>query len=142
MSTALYQDALVSLANSRIGALRLQCPDASVRVDNPLCGDEVTLDLRVRSGTVEQIGHCVRGCILCEASAAWIASHAPGCGVSEIKAMAGAMRELMAHGTLPEGDQWAQAGVFSPVHQAKSRRRCVLLAFEALELALAELEQQ
>ena len=47
-------------------------------VDNPLCGDRVTLDLNLADGRVREVGHKVRGCLLCQAAAAAIGERAPG----------------------------------------------------------------
>jgi nitrogen fixation NifU-like protein len=78
MSEALYQAALVERAHAGRGRGRLSAPDRSVTLDNPLCGDRVTIDLTLNDGRVTTVGHQVRGCLLCEASAETIAQHAPG----------------------------------------------------------------
>ena len=74
MSEALYHAALVDRARTAFGKGRLPDADASATVDNPLCGDRVTLDLKITDGKITAIGHDVRGCLLCEASAATIAA--------------------------------------------------------------------
>lgn len=133
MSEALYHAALVERARAGFGKGRLQGADASATVDNPLCGDRVTLDLSLADGRIAAIGHEVRGCLLCEASAATIAEFLRGSGQAEIEAIDAAAKRLMKEG---QGDpHWTCLEIFTPVHNAKSRRDCVLLPFEALRRA-------
>jgi nitrogen fixation protein NifU and related proteins len=133
VSEALYHKALVERARAAFGKGRLTDATGSATVDNPLCGDRVTLDLTVRDGRIVEIGHHVRGCLLCEAAAATIAEHGRGADRAALNAMSAAARALMAEGTLDP--HWQCLEIFRPVHSAKSRRDCVLLPFEALKRA-------
>lgn len=135
MSEALYHAALVERARAAFGKGRLPDATSSATIDNPLCGDRVTLDLAIADGRVTAIGHQVRGCLLCEAAAATIAEHCRGAGPAELDAISAAARALMAEGALDP--RWQCLEIFRPVHQAKSRRDCVLLPFEALKRAAA-----
>ncbi|WP_374366812.1 iron-sulfur cluster assembly scaffold protein [Dongia sp.] len=136
MSQALYHEALVARARSGLGKGRLDPHDASARLDNPLCGDRVTLDLKIADGHITGIGHEVKGCLLCEAAAATIAGQLKGATPAQAREMIAAVTALMKDGTaLPEA--FAELAIFTPVHLAKSRRDCVLLPFGALEKALA-----
>jgi nitrogen fixation protein NifU and related proteins len=137
MTEPLYRDALVALARAAHERGRLQHPDCSTRVDNPLCGDEVTIDLKLAQGRITQVGHKVRGCLLCEASASWIGQHAVGCDEHLAATVLDEMRILMEQGEL-DAATWPDTDLFAPVHRVKSRRRCVLLPLEALRQALAQ----
>jgi nitrogen fixation NifU-like protein len=134
LSEALYHKALVERARAAFGKGRLPEATASATVDNPLCGDRVTLDLAVKDGHVERVAHHVRGCLLCEAAAATIAEFCRGSSRDELDAMSQAARKLMADGDELE-PRWQCLEIFRPVHAAKSRRDCVLLPFEALKRA-------
>jgi len=135
MSSELYHAELVARAREAFGEGRIATAAASVTLDNPLCGDRVTLDLEKADGAVKAIGHEVKGCLLCAASAATIAAFASNRSPSELREMAAAARMLMKDGT-PVPEKFAGLRVFTPVHAAKSRRDCVLLPFEALGKAL------
>ena len=79
MSDQLYQDKIVALAKSKTGAGKLASPTKTARRDNPLCGDRVIIDVVVNGqGRIAEIAHQVRGCLLCQASAAALASVAVG----------------------------------------------------------------
>ncbi|HVJ43555.1 MAG TPA: iron-sulfur cluster assembly scaffold protein [Dongiaceae bacterium] len=135
MTAALYHAALVERAKAAFGKGRLSQPTTSVTLDNPLCGDRVTLDIVLSDGRLAQIGHQVRGCLLCEAAAATIAENCSDQSVAQARAIIPAIRTMMQDG-LTAGTDWPALEIFTPVHASKSRRDCVLLPFAALEKAL------
>jgi len=135
VSADLYQAELVARARGAFGKGRLAGAAASVTLDNPLCGDRVTIDLARSEGRVSAIGHEVKGCLLCEAAAATIADLGRNKTPEELRDMRRAVTALMKDGT-PAPAPFSGLAVFTPVHAAKSRRDCVLLPFEALEKAL------
>jgi nitrogen fixation NifU-like protein len=134
MSDELYQARIVALAKSKAGAGKLAAPTKSVRRDNPLCGDRVTIDVRVEDGRIAEIAHQVRGCLLCQASAVALASTAVGrdaAGVAELRH--DAERAIGRE----SGKAHDPFDAFEPVANHKSRHECVLLPFEALKDALS-----
>lgn len=138
---ALYHDALVRLARQARGAGRLDPPAASATLDNPLCGDRVTMEVRLEGGRIGALAHRVRGCILCEAAASYLGGAAPGLLPAQVREGRERLAALLAGAAAP-GDPWSGLAVFEPVRAAKSRHRCVLLAFDALAEALAQGEVQ
>jgi nitrogen fixation NifU-like protein len=131
---ALYGDALRALAEAGKASGRLAGADATATVDNPLCGDRVTVDVAFAGDRIAAVGHEVKGCLLCEAAAAVVAAEACGHGRAEI---ADWPRQVKAY--LKTADAPAPlAGLepFAPVRRFRSRHRCVALAFEALARAL------
>ena len=136
MLEALYQDKIIELSRNSRNRGRLEAPDASARVDNPLCGDRVTMDISIKDGRVSAIGHKVRGCALCEAASEIISQNAIGLDATELSQIEAATRVFMTSSA--EEHPWAQLSVFKPVRDVKSRHECVYLPFTALSKALAE----
>jgi nitrogen fixation NifU-like protein len=134
MSQALYQDRIVALAKSKTGAGTLAAPTFKAMRDNPLCGDRVTMEVRVDGeGRVAELAHKVRGCALCEASAAALTPRAIGHTAAEIAELRREIDSVLAGESAGTGDFAA----FAPVAEHRSRRDCVTLPFEALRAALA-----
>jgi nitrogen fixation NifU-like protein len=134
MSDELYQARIVALARSKAGAGKLATPTRSARRDNPLCGDRVTIDVTLENGRIAELAHQVRGCLLCQASAAALATSALGrdaAGVAELRH--DAERAIGREAGLAR----EPFDAFAPVAGHKSRHECVLLPFEALQDALA-----
>jgi nitrogen fixation protein NifU and related proteins len=143
MRDDLYHQAILDLARQATGHGRLEAPQVSVKVDNPLCGDRVTLDLDMADGRVSAVGHQVRGCLLCQAAATVIGARAPGQSAAALRESTERLRRLIVDGADAAEDAavegvWPELGVFAPVHRHKSRHECVLLPFVALGRALEQ----
>ena len=125
----------MAAARRTSGRGRLAHPHGSATVDNPLCGDRVTIDVGLGPpARVARIGQVVRGCVLCEAAAVLIAEQAPERGLEELLGLgAGVEAALRNGGPFP----WPELEMFAPVRGVRSRHRCVGLPFEALAAALA-----
>ena len=139
MSDDLYQSAIMERAKTPVRAGRLGSPDISVTVDNPLCGDRVTLDVKLDNGTVADIGHHVRGCALCQASASIMAEAVAGQRVSDVGSGRDKIKAMFGGSEAPAAP-WSGYGIFAPVRSHKSRQDCVLLPLEALAQALAQVK--
>lgn len=137
MSADLYQDKILALAHDHARAGRLESPDATATVDNPLCGDRVTIDLRLKDGRIDEMAHHVRGCVLCQASAAALGATAVGKSRETLAEAAGALKAMLSGGDAPGGD-WASFDAFTPVAEHKSRHSCVLLPFDTIAEALGD----
>jgi len=134
MTQALYQDRIVALAKSKAGAGTLAAPTAKAMRDNPLCGDRVTMEIRLdEQGRIAELAHKVRGCALCEASAAALTPRAIGHTATEVAELRREIDSVLTGEAQGSGDFAA----FAPVAEHRSRRDCVTLPFEALRAALA-----
>ena len=142
MNDELYHEAILELAKKARHASRLEAPQASVTVDNPLCGDRVTLDLTLADGRVRAVGHRVRGCLLCQAAAVAIGERAPGETPADLRAVARDLTDAITRAPETGGELWPELAAFAPVRAHKSRHECVLLPFQALTQALDEVETE
>lgn len=138
MADELYNAAIVSEAKAKVGAGRLEAPEVTVDVDNPLCGDRVTLDVTGDSGRVTALAHKTRGCLLTQAAASVVARRAPGADAASLRALHAQIEALLRGEPVPDAPP--EILMFRPVQAVRSRHDCVLLPFEALEEALAKLE--
>jgi NifU-like protein involved in Fe-S cluster formation len=133
----LYNEALVLLARERFGSGRLEAPGGAATLDSPLCGDRVTVEIRMAAGRVEALAHHVRGCVLCEASASLLGRAAPGRSAAELEAARAAAAALLGEGAPAPAGPFAGLSAFAPVRAVPSRHGCVLLPFDALRAAIA-----
>jgi len=86
---------------------------------NPLCGDRITLQLRVRGGVIDGVGFTGRGCAISQASASLLTDEIKGKGVEAASAM-GASDVLDMLG----------------IEISPARMKCALLSLETLHGAL------
>ncbi|MCY4452062.1 MAG: iron-sulfur cluster assembly scaffold protein [Immundisolibacterales bacterium] len=135
-----YHAAILGAAHRASGKGRLEAPDSTATVDNPLCGDRVTIDIRwdtpVRDANLREIGQVVRGCVLCEAAAALIVEVGTGAAASDLRHASDCIRRMLEEGAPPPPGDWKRAEMFVPVRAHPSRHDCVLLPFQALLEAL------
>ncbi|MFO1067124.1 MAG: iron-sulfur cluster assembly scaffold protein [Geminicoccaceae bacterium] len=133
MTDAIYNETIVRTARDRSHAGRLDGADRSVTRDNPLCGDRVTLDLKLAAEAVAEARHKTRGCLLTEAAATLVAARAEGLDPAKAAALVTAVRAFLAGDAPPP---WPELAMFEPVRAVRSRHECVLLPFETLAEAL------
>lgn len=133
---ALYDQAIKTVARRASGAGRLDNPDVEVTVDNPLCGDRVTIGAHLSGDEVHTLGHRVRGCLLCEAAASSLGSLMPGQDRAQLVEIHAQLEALLNGADIKFEPAWEELDMFAPVRDFKSRHRCVTLPFEALLSAL------
>ena len=135
MSDDLYHAAIMDRARAAAGDHRLSEADATVTVDNPLCGDRVTLDVRMNGERIAAVGYRVRGCALCQAATSIAGEALFGVARKDAEEAETALRALLEVGAEPV-ERWSGFGIFRPVGHHRSRHGCVLLAMKALRKAL------
>lgn len=119
---------------------RLPEHSASVGLHNPVCGDQLVLDVQVDDGVVTDIGFDGHGCAISMASASMLCEAAVGRPVAEADAIAkGFIRFLTTpDAPPPDGDLEVLAGV----KKFASRVKCATLAHNALAKAIADVGHQ
>lgn len=132
---ALYQDAIKQFAHADHGRGQLANATAEAKLDNPLCGDRVRMQVEMASGHIAAVAHETKGCLLCRAAASLIGSRAAGQDQAGIEAVVDALDTMLKDGT-PVPSAWPELSMFAPAHAYPSRHRCVLLPFHALLAAL------
>lgn len=133
--SGLYQEAIKQYAQAAHGQGKLAASSGTAKLDNPLCGDRVAIQVAVASGRIAALAHETRGCLLCRAAASVIGVRAPGQDEAAIGAVAGALESMLKNGT-PVPVDWPELAMFEPARDFASRHRCVLLPFRALLAAL------
>lgn len=106
-----------------------------VTLDNPGCGDQVTVWVDVQDGRIAGLTFTGKGCAISQSSASLMTVALTGRTVPEAQAMAGQFRAMVMGeeaGDPQLGDLLALAGV-SRLH---ARRKCALLPWRALEQTL------
>ncbi len=129
----LYKDEIKRLAQAATGAGALDDPKISVTKDNPLCGDRIGLDVRLKEGRIDAVAHRVKGCLMCRAAAAIVGARAPGASREEALEAEAALAALLKQGTPIPAETWPELALFAPLARHKSRHDCALLPFQALK---------
>jgi len=133
----LYSRALLDLARAPRHTGKLAEPAQVARVDNALCGDRVTLHVRVKDGVLVSVAHQTRGCALCIASASVMAEAvmAESVETAERRAVSVVAELAPLCLELPVLTDPAMA-LFDGVRGMPGRRGCVALPWQALREVL------
>ena len=100
---------------------------------NPLCGDRVTVRVRVEDGVIREARFEARGCMIARASSSLMTASIVGRGIDEALLLVGTRDALIGDDPPP-----ADVGALEPLRGARdfqARRGCVTLPWRALEAA-------
>jgi nitrogen fixation NifU-like protein len=115
-------------------------PDATaiVKGDNPSCGDEVELSVKLTPKSLEGLKFTGHGCAICMASASLMTVKMRGKSRTEAQSAIEAFRQML---TAPEPgeppENFGDLLVFGAVRRFPQRVKCAMLAWRALEQALS-----
>ena len=137
MNEDIYHDAIIEWSKKTAHIAHLEHADRKGTASNPLCGDQVTVELRMEDGFIQSMAVQVRGCVLCKASSCLLTEFAEGLTLDKIKMIRHDLENTLksADGLppeLPEG-----LSMFLPVRSHKSRHSCVLLPYDAVINAMS-----
>ena len=102
---------------------------------NPICGDEITLRVRVSGDRIAEVAWEGAGCSISQASASMLAELAPGLAREDALALVADFREaLRSRGAIAlDEDVFGDASALSGVSKYTARVKCAMLAWVALE---------
>lgn len=106
---------------------------------NPLCGDEISVFIRVENDRITDISFDGQGCAISKASASLMTSRLKGRTLEEVRAVAADVRELLTGPDEGPADleKLGDLAALQGVRKYAVRVKCATLAWHALEAALA-----
>jgi nitrogen fixation NifU-like protein len=137
-SDELYQATIVDHDRAPRNAGPLADATHHATVDNPLCGDVVTVHARIADGTVHELRFEGRGCALSRAAASIMTTMVQGCSTDEARRLAAAFEQFVQappDAAIP--DDLGELQAFAGVRRFRSRRVCATLGFRALLRAMS-----
>jgi nitrogen fixation NifU-like protein len=103
---------------------------------NPLCGDEIAVELRLGDGLIQDVAFSGRGCSISQASGSMMTDAVKGLSPADAIKLAERFKRLMTH---PEEEPAADIGdleAFQGVAKFPVRVKCATLAWHVLEEGL------
>ncbi len=133
----LYQELILDHNKRPRNRGRLASCDCHARGHNPLCGDEVDIDVDVEDDIIRDVKFDGSGCAISTASASIMTETVKGKSVDEVKALFEQFHDVVTGET--EGDAAAMGKLFafSGVGAYPARVKCATLAWHTLIAALA-----
>jgi nitrogen fixation NifU-like protein len=133
----LYREVLLDHGHHPRGAGPLPAATHEATAHNPLCGDRITVRLRLEGDAVAEVRFEARGCLIAQASASLMTEALAGRRLDEALERANAVSALVSENEdVPPGE----LGPLEPlraVREFPARKACVILAWDALRQALS-----
>lgn len=134
--SALYQEMILDHYRRPRNKGEIENPDETIVMKNPLCGDEITVQLRYEGDQVVDVGFVGRGCSISQASASMMTQLVKGKSASEIEELRSRFRDMVMGNVDAEGEKsLGSLRALGGVSKFPARVKCALLAWNALEEA-------
>jgi len=124
MADSIYREIILEHSRHPKNRGTLDPADFSYEDVNPLCGDEIRIDVRVADDRVSEIAFSGRGCAVSQASASILTEMVEGMSIADVKG-------------ITKDDLLDEIGI--PVSPA--RLKCALLSLKVLKAGLYGVEQ-
>lgn len=103
---------------------------------NPLCGDRLTLYLKLEDGVIHDVSFEGSGCAISTASASMMTEHLKGKTEQEAEALFENFHHLVTQDAAAPGPDLGKLAVLAGVRAFPSRVKCATLAWHTLHAAL------
>jgi len=120
----------------------LEHPDHTMEGANPLCGDEIVIEVKVDQETVQDIAFSGKACAICTASTSMFCEQAVGKKFSEIETVNVIMHRMIKGEELEREDRrlLGDAYALQGVSKLPVRVKCALLVYETWNVLLKQIK--
>jgi nitrogen fixation NifU-like protein len=121
MSNAdIYHEMIIDYSRNPLNFGKLENPDATYHDSNPLCGDSIDIDLKIKEDKISDIKFHGKGCAICMACTSVLTELTKGKGIDDVK-------------NINKNDILSELGL---EHLQAVRIKCALLSLKVLKYAL------
>lgn len=114
-------------------------PDIKVEGANPLCGDELSIFVRLVHAKITDVKFVGRGCSISQSSASMMTQQIKGKTLDEAKHLVGRFKAMM-HGEPVNEDELGDLMALQGVRKFPVRIKCATLSWVALEQGVGEFQ--
>ena len=133
----LYQEILLEHNSKPRNFRKVEDANASAEGYNPLCGDQITLYLKVVGDVVEDVGFQGVGCAISRASASMMTQSIKGRNLDEAKHIFEAFHDMITHPDgEPDYDALGDLETLAGVNEYPTRIKCAILAWHTMRSAI------
>ncbi len=112
----------------------IEDPDIEMEGVNPSCGDEITVQLKVKDGIISDASFIGDGCAISQASADIMIDMIMGKNVTEARHLAeNFIKMIKGEATSDEIDELGEAGALSDISHMPARVKCAVLGWHTID---------
>ena len=138
--TDLYQQVILDHNRRPRNYGKLEDANRTAEGFNPICGDHLTLYLRLNGDVIDDLRFEGEGCAISKASASLMTDSLKGKTAAEAESLFARIHEMLTSDTDVDFDAQAEElgklAVFSGVREYPAREKCASLSWHALHSAL------
>ncbi len=112
--------------------------DIQEHLNNPLCGDEVSVYAKLEDGMLSEVTFTGRGCSISQASASMLTERLSGKSREDAESEISAFLEMMR---TEENEALGELAALKGIIQTPNRIRCATLAWDALKQGLRDSQE-
>ncbi len=132
----LYRDVILDHNRRPRNFGRLEGADARAEGHNPLCGDRLTLALRLAGDRIEDIRFEGKGCAISTASASLMSEAVKGKDRETVRRLFESVHALLTQQDAAPGAELGKLAALSGVREFPARVKCASLCWHTLNAAL------
>ena len=112
----------------------------SVRIKNPACGDDITIQSKIENGVIKDIRHDGTGCSICCSSASVMSETLIGKPKEEAKIITNTYLNMLTNKDYDKSVELEDAIAYQGVNKFPARIKCASIAWKAFEGTMEESE--
>ncbi|HHV74448.1 MAG TPA: SUF system NifU family Fe-S cluster assembly protein [Thermoanaerobacterium sp.] len=128
----LYSEIIMEHYENSPNKREMDNPTIKERGHNPLCGDDITLELKMNGDVIEDASFVGHGCAISQASTSMMCDLIKGKDKKEALKLVGKFIDMI-HKKDVDIDELGDAQVLQGVSDFPARVKCALLAWKTLE---------
>lgn len=134
----LYQQVILDHNRSPRNFKVIEDADRQASGDNPLCGDRITVYVKVNDGIIADVGFQGSGCAIAQASASLMTTSVRGKSVGEAQKLFGQFHSLVTGGDDAQSgaESLGKLAALGGVREFPARVKCASLSWHTLKAAL------
>jgi len=134
----LYQQVILDHNKQPRNFQKLADANRSAEGFNPLCGDHITVYLKLEEGVIRDLSFQGSGCAISKASASLMTTALKGKTPAEAETMFAGFHDLVTGEPGASADTLGKLAVFEGVRDFPSRVKCASLAWHTMRAALEQ----
>lgn len=135
----LYQEILLEHNSKPRNFRKVDDPSRTAEGFNPLCGDQITLYLKLADSVIEDIGFQGVGCAISRASASMMTQSIKGKTLNEADVIFEAFHQMITEpDSAPDFESLGDLETLAGVNEYPTRIKCAILAWHTMRAALKD----
>ncbi|MCX5662422.1 MAG: SUF system NifU family Fe-S cluster assembly protein [Planctomycetota bacterium] len=136
----LYQQVILDHGRRPRNFRALEKADGKAEGFNPLCGDRVTIEVKLEGDRVADAAFTGKGCAICTASASMLTQAVKGKPIAEARRLFEEFHHLLTDAAAQDGEEerLGKLVVFAGVRKYPIRVKCATLPWHTFKVALED----